>query len=207
MRIYVLALCLVCALALVPFADFSEGIKDAKCMVGKYKVFSLLLLDPSGKVDANFTKNAKALKEAASDVYIGGYAHPCVKCPIPHQVAEIKKAVEATKIDTMVSIMVEGKWGDKPETNVKFLKDFFAEYQKAGLKGAIITHEVAWRRIMGSSTEFKDSLLWWINHDNKPDNASFKPFGGWTKEKVVAKQYTAQSPVCDIKINLDSQYF
>jgi hypothetical protein len=207
MRIFVLALCLACALALVPFADLSEPIKDAKCMIGKFKVYSLQLLLPNGKVDPAFAKNVALLKGAASDVYIGGYAHPCMKCPIPQQVAEIKKAVDATKVDTMVSIMVDGPWTANQTANVIFLKDFWTEYQKVGLKGAIISHEVAWRRIMGPSTDFKDFLLWWINHDNKPDNASFKPFGGWTKDKVVAKQYTPNSPVCDIKINLDSQYF
>jgi hypothetical protein len=206
MKSLIIAFCLVCALAIVPFADITEPIKDAKCLVGKYKVFSLLLMHPNGKVDPNFAKNAAALKEAASDVYMGGYIHPCVKCPIPQQVADIKKAVDASKTDTMVSILVEGKWDDKTETNVKFLKDLFAEYQKAGLKGAIISHEMGWKKIMGTSTDFKDIPLWWMNHDNKPE-LNFKPFGGWTKEKVVAKQYTPHSPVCDIKINLDSQYF
>jgi len=207
MRILIVALCLVSVLAaVVPFIDLEEPIKDAKCIVDKYKVISLQVMGPNGKIHHNFAKNADLLKKAASDVYIGGFAHPCMNCTITQQVADIKKAIDAAKADSMVSIMVEGKWGDNPANNVKFLKDFLAEYQKVGLKGAIISHEMAWRKIMGPSTDFKDIPLWWINHDNKPDITSFKAFGGWTKDNVMAKQYTPHSAVCEIKVNLDSQY-
>jgi hypothetical protein len=205
MRVILLCILLVAvSAATVPFIDMWEEIKDVKCMAETYKVISLRVYQSIGKVEPNFAKNIEHLKPFLDKVYVGGYMMPCLTCPAEKQVTEIADAIKNTKID-MVSVSVEGRGWDRDRSkNIAFLKSIFEQYGKHGMKGAIITNERSWDEIMGRDChEFSTIPLWYVRHDNDPENNRFRPFGGWTK--VMAKQY-ASGEVCGNSVAKDSQY-
>lgn len=63
----------------------------------------------------------------------------------------------------------------------------------------IFTKRNDWNAITGGSTLFGNMALGYRSENNQRSFDDFQTFGGWTKEKVIAKTY-AKETICDLDV-------
>jgi len=199
MRVLILCLLVVCAFSLTPSMDIWEEIDDINCTLKSYTNMVFRVYQSVGKVEPNFAKNAKYVKDSKAVVSLSAYIVPCITCNITKQVEEIAAAIKDVKL-VMLWIVVQGAWSHDRNVNVQFLQSFVDEVKKLGEVG-IQTDIMSWMRNMGRDhSNFSSLKLWYVLHDKRPDGG-FMPFGGW--RHAYAKQYET-AELCGDTINHDS---
>ena len=204
MRIIVLILLVALAYsATVPFIDFWYEINSTECLFKEVKHFCIRVSTRTGMIDPYFARNIKHINDSGLNIDISTYIHPCLRCDIKKQTAEVIAALKGIKLKSLW-ITVEGEWNIDRARNSKFLHEYLAELTAAGLSAGIQTDLMHWMRIMGREQyEFSHLPLWNNNHDKKPDGG-FTPFGGW--KRATAKQYDGEVKLCSINVNKDSYF-
>ena len=199
MRVIILCLLVVCAFSATTFMDIWEEIDDINCTLKSYTDMVFRVYQSVGKVEPNFAKNVKYVKDSKANVSLSVYIVPCITCDVPKQVAEIAAAIKDIKLN-MLWIVVQGSWNHNKNTNAAFLQSFIDEVKKLGEVG-IQTDSMSWTRNMGREhSNFSSLKLWFVLHDKRPDGG-FMPFGGW--RRAFAKQYET-AELCGDTINHDS---
>ena len=190
--IFVLLLLAASSLAFPRAAIITYETYDAGCICLTYKAFIISVANGDGKVNPAFFKNVARLQSLCKDaksfsgiIYLDQKYDPLV------QAREFATAVKTAKLP----LTYVASWGpnwklDDVETNRKFFKDFMGEYLRYGISTVILAQGGEWNRLMGPTyTAFNMMPLMYVDLDNNPNKNTFRPFGGWTADQVVAKRY------------------
>ncbi len=82
--------------------------------------------------------------------------------------------------------------------------------EQAGLRPIIYTRKTWWETHFGNSTEFARLPLWTANYDEDATLGLAAPYGGWTLQSVVGKQYDGTYPghACELYgVSVDKSMF
>ncbi|KAM3069022.1 hypothetical protein ACMFMF_008988 [Clarireedia jacksonii] len=176
-----------------------------------------------GQVDKNFVASYKNAK-AAGFTRIDSYIFPCSGTPtgsepncksVDTQMAEYLKVIDDNKMDidtlwldlepTSASNSPCNAWNLGAAANEKLAKEWVAKMKATGRKWGVYANGNQWTAMFASrSTDIASDLpLWAVQFDKKPGVDTVDTFmGGWTK--AAAKQYTLDTTLCGLGVDLDS---
>jgi len=93
-----------------------------------------------------------------------------------------------------ITVWTGNTWPPFIDKNIIYLRKMANEVIKLGYRVGIYTMRSHWDCIMGLSTNFTDTDLWYISLDDKANFNDFQTFGGWTKP--IMKSYGSSQSKC-----------
>ena len=134
-------------------------------------------------------------------------------------ITQVTDTIEAFGIagnsSTFLWLDVEGPqyWGRPCANNSAFLRSMVhaAHAQMGDRRVGIYSSKSQWEPITCGDTSFSDLPLWRPHYDGRQDNSdwnesSIGPFGGWSADDVVMKQYNGTTQTCAMKVDLNWRF-